>query len=383
MEICEFISDKIDVNNNVTAKNYISTENMLANKQGITVAGKIPSIKRVNSFRKKDVLISNIRPYFKKIWFSDIDGGCSADVLVLRAKELVVPEFLYCILSTNKFFDYMTVTAKGTKMPRGDKQAIKDYEIDLPSMEEQIMIAEGIFQINSKINLNIKINDNLEQQVQALFKSWFIDFDPFGGIMPNDWYIGCVGDYCSVKSGYAFKSSWWQSNGIKVIKIKNITPAGLDLSECSFVSPDKAEAAADYTVNAGDLLIAMTGATIGKFSIVPDSNETLLVNQRVGKFNLGDMPTTKLPFIYCLLQQNSIYNEIINRGQGSAQPNISPSDIQTIPTVMPNTDVILKFNKIAQPLFETIILNLKQNVMLSQIRDTLLPKMMSGEIDFS
>lgn len=123
-EICEFISDKIDLETNVTIKNYISTENLLVNKQGVTVAEKLPSTKRVNSFKKNDVLISNIRPYFKKIWFSDKDGGCSADVLVIRAKEVVVPEFLYCILSTNKFFDFMTVTAKGTKMPRGDKQAI-------------------------------------------------------------------------------------------------------------------------------------------------------------------------------------------------------------------------------------------------------------------
>ena len=159
LDICEFVSDKVDVYN-ITTNNYISTENMIANKSGVTVAEKIPSIKRVNSFQHKDVLISNIRPYFQKIWFSDKKGGCSADVLVLRAKNFVVPEFLYCTLATDGFFNYMTATAKGTKMPRGDKQAIQNYEIDLPSIEVQTKIAHIIFQLNSKIKVNGKINDN-------------------------------------------------------------------------------------------------------------------------------------------------------------------------------------------------------------------------------
>lgn len=101
---------------------------------------------------------------------------------------------------------------------------------------------------------------------------------------------GCIGNYCSVKSGFAFKSSWWTNSGIRVIKIGSINQDNLNLSECSYVDQDKVDKAKDFIVGAGDLLIAMTGATIGKFAMVPYSSEILLVNQRVGKFFLGDNP---------------------------------------------------------------------------------------------
>lgn len=194
---------------------------------------------------------------------------------------------------------------------------------------------------------------------------------------------GCIGDYCSVKSGFAFKSSWWTTTGVKVIKIGSINQDNMNLSECSYVDEDKINKAKDFKVNAGDLLIAMTGATIGKFAMVPYSSDTLLVNQRVGKFFLGNNPVEKLPFIYCTLKQPDVYYEIVNRGQGSAQPNISASDIMSIPCVIPSKEAINKFNKTIQPLFDLIISNQRENHHLSTFRDSLLPKLMSGEIDVS
>lgn len=194
---------------------------------------------------------------------------------------------------------------------------------------------------------------------------------------------GCIGNYCSVKSGFAFKSSWWTNNGIKVIKIGSINQDNLNLFECSYVDEDKIDKAKDFIVGAGDLLIAMTGATIGKFAMVPYSPEMLLVNQRVGKFFLGDNPVEKLPFIYCTLKQPEVHCEIVNRGQGSAQPNISASDIMSIPCVIPSKEVITNFNSTTQPLFDLIISNQRENQQLSELRDSLLPKLMSGELDVS
>ena len=133
-------------------------------------------------------------------------------------------------------------------------------------------------------------------------------------------------------------------------------------------------------MGAGDLLIAMTGATIGKFAMVPYSSEILLVNQRVGKFFLGDNPVEKLPFIYCTLKQPDVYYEIVNRGQGSAQPNISASDIMSIPCVIPSKEVITNFNSTTQLLFDLIISNQRENQQLSDLRYSLLPKLMSGEL---
>lgn len=162
---------------------------------------------------------------------------------------------------------------------------------------------------------------------------------------------------------------------------QSINQDNLNLLECSYVDEDKANKAKDFVVKAGDLLIAMTGATIGKFAMVPYSSEVLLINQRVGKFFLGNNPVEKLPFIYCTLKQPEVYAEVVNRGQGSAQPNISASDIMSIPCVIPSQDAINNFNDMSQPLFDLIISNQRENRQLSELRNALLPKLMSGELD--
>lgn len=255
-------------------------------------------------------------------------------------------------------------------------QPLKNFrkiKIDLPSLENQHKIADILSTLDEKIAINRAINDNLLEQALTLYST------QFSTIERN----GCIGDYCSIKSGFAFKSSWWTHSGVKVIKIGSINQDNLNLLECSYVDNDKIEKAKDFKVGAGDLLIAMTGATIGKFAMVPYSSEILLVNQRVGKFFLGDNPVKKLPFIYCTLKQPEVYSEVVNRGQGSAQPNISASDIMSIPCVIPSQGAINSFNDTTQPLFNLIISNQRENQQLSKLRDTLLSKLMSGEIDVS
>ena len=236
----------------------------------------------------------------------------------------------------------------------------------------QKKIAALLSSLDDKIELNNRINDNLEQQAQAIFKSWFVDKYERNGI---------IGDYCTVKSGFAFKSSWWQEEGTKVIRIGDIEQGYLNLETCAHVAKDKVEIAKDFIVKGGDLVIAMTGATIGKFSVIPKTKNIILVNQRVGKFFLGNKPIEKVPFIYCTLKQDEVITEFINRGQGSAQPNISTGDIISIPCWIPNQEAISCFNKTVQPMFETIISNQEENQNLSDIRDSLLPKLMSGELN--
>lgn len=244
-------------------------------------------------------------------------------------------------------------------------------KVPCPDLETQNRIAAILSALDEKIATNREINDNLLEQALTLYST------QFSTIERN----GCIGDYCSIKSGFAFKSSWWTHSGVKVIKIGSINQDNLNLLECSYVDNDKIEKAKDFKVGAGDLLIAMTGATIGKFAMVPYSSEILLVNQRVGKFFLGDNPVKKLPFIYCTLKQPEVYSEVVNRGQGSAQPNISASDIMSIPCVIPSQGAINSFNDTTQPLFDLIISNQRENQQLSKLRDTLLSKLMSGEIN--
>ena len=279
------------------------------------------------------------------------------------------PEFFYYLLKNN--IEYIIGMGSGSTFAEISGGQVKNLEFNIPPLEIQKKIAGVLSALDDKIELNNKINQNLEQQAQALFDKMIMPYNK----------KECIGDYCSVKSSFAFKSSWWQETGVKVIKIKNIEVSGLNLQDCSFVSKENAALARDFIVNGGDLLIAMTGATIGKFAIVPKIQDMLVVNQRVGKFFLGSNPVEKLPFIFCTLKQPEILSEIINRGQGSAQPNISGNDIMSISCVYPDEDIIRDFNSICQPYFEKIITKQQENAYLTQLRDVLLPKLMSGEID--
>lgn len=278
----------------------------------------------------------------------------------------------------------------GSAQPKLNQANLLKIPIKIPvNLSDQRKIAGILSALDAKIENNNKINANLEAQAQALFKSWFVDFTPFKdqpfvdselGPIPQGWKVGKLGDYCEVKSGYAFKSSWWTNKGNKIIKIKNISENGdINLNDCSCVLPENCDKAKNFIANTGDIVIAMTGATIGKFNIIPKIDEKYYINQRVGKFFLGEKPIEKVPYIYCFLKQENISTQIIQKGQGSAQPNISGADIESIPMLTPMS-IILKYNKMCQPLFEKIFSNRLESKKLSALRDTLLPKLMSGEI---
>lgn len=159
-EICEYRKRKVPVNG-LTLNTYISTENMLPNKCGIEQATALPTTEQTQEFRIGDILVSNIRPYFKKIWRATFNGGCSNDVLVFTAKKDTDPIFLYYILSDDSFFGYAMATSKGTKMPRGDKSSIMQYHVPIIEFEQQKRIASVLRSIDEKISVNQQINDNL------------------------------------------------------------------------------------------------------------------------------------------------------------------------------------------------------------------------------
>ncbi|HAP3296142.1 TPA: restriction endonuclease subunit S [Enterococcus faecalis] len=175
-ELAFYSTEKIEIDK-VDESNYISTENILPNKSGICLADKLPQIKKVNAYKNGDILISNIRPYFKKIWFANRDGGHSADVLNFRAKEGVSNRFLYALLFQDSFFNQMVLSSKGTKMPRGDKNAIMNLEFEVPSYSKQEKISDILFYFQDKIELNNQIISNLEELASTLFKRWFVDFE--------------------------------------------------------------------------------------------------------------------------------------------------------------------------------------------------------------
>lgn len=265
--ICDLIDEKIVLNeiikHNLIKMNYISTENMLPDKNGIIPLKSIPSIGKGGKYKRNDTLLSNIRPYFKKIWLAKDEGACSNDVLIFRAKENYHYDFLYYNLANDAFFEYAMKTSKGTKMPRGDKTAIKKYDIyDFDYITQQ-KLTKTLRLLDDEIELKRQINTNLERQAQAIFKSWFIDFEPFGGTMPDDWQKACLLDIADYTNGLAMQKYRPTSHeqGIFVMKIKELRQGFCDSSSelCSnTVNPF-------YLIHNGDVIFSWSGSLLVDF----------------------------------------------------------------------------------------------------------------------
>ena len=175
-DIATYVTDKIS-SSDISLEKYVTTDCVLQNKRGREIATNLPpqSCSLIH-YKPGDILIANIRPYLKKIWFADMEGGASSDVLVFRAKDGHSPEFLYAALLQDSFFDYVMQGTKGSKMPRGDKEQIMRYEMPTLSVSEE-SIGKFILDINQKIHLNEQINRNLEALAKQLYDYWFVQFD--------------------------------------------------------------------------------------------------------------------------------------------------------------------------------------------------------------
>ena len=166
-DICCYNSDRISVSS-LSLSTYLSTENMVANKGGFVNAASLPTITQTTKFDVGDTLISNIRPYFKKIVYCNFAGGCSTDVLCFRPQESSFSLFLFNLLYNDRFFNYMVAGSKGTKMPRGDKQQIMNYQTPIPDKSILNDFAGLVSPIMEKINLLNVENDYLAAMRDAL-----------------------------------------------------------------------------------------------------------------------------------------------------------------------------------------------------------------------
>ena len=368
-DICFYAMGKIDVNV-LKGTDYISTENMLPNKEGVTTASSLPKTAQTRAYQKGDVLVSNIRPYFKKIWFADCDGGCSNDVLVLRAKENINAKFLYYVLADDAFFNYSTATSKGTKMPRGDKTAIMQYEVPNFDLLTQKKIAAILSNIDEKIELNNRINDNLFEQMQALYKDWFVNFEPFGGVRPSGWNNTNIYAIANIIYGAPFASKLFNTDGLgkPIIRIR-------DLKEQTFVTFTTEEHPKGHLIQPGDIVVGMDG----EFRPYIWGNESAWLNQRVCIF-VNNRPKGKAFVLYTI---KPLLNKIEQTQVATTVIHIGKKDFDAFEIVLPDEATLDSFDSITAPMVEKIVNNSLQNKRLAVLRDTLLTKLMSGELDVS
>ncbi len=292
--------------------------------------------------------------------------------------------FIYYYLKNMKLNLYNSDAA----VPGLNKHHLERCYCIIPDLVTQEKIADILSTYDDLIENNNRRIEILEQMAQEIYKEWFVRFRfpghekvKFVNGIPEGWEVKKIGDIASIKSGYAFKSSWWQEEGIPVIKIKDIQNNGIDTNNFAYVSEIHMEKAKQFIAEPGDIVIALTGATIGKIGLIPFYHKPLLINQRVGKFFCGEKPILNNGYLYILLQQNWIKDLIFMISSSSAaQPNISPNDIEEI-KIFYNKNVIEQFNqKISDYILQILKLkNINQNLIKQ--RDLLLPRLMSGKLE--
>lgn len=334
---------------------------------------------------------------------------------LIPKEEKAIKYFIYYKLI--QVSDLIRNLGTGSIFTHITKSLMENYEVTIPPLPIQKKIAHILSTLDDKIELNRKMNQTLEEMTSAIFKSWFVDFDPVHakancedeaeleniakelgiskaildlfpsefeeselGMIPKGWEATELSQICKIQSGYAFKSAWWQDTGVKVIKIKNIDGNRVNTLDCECVSEEIATKNSNFKLLNGDMLIAMTGATVGKVGVIYTSDEEYLLNQRVGRFQ----PIKYYDeYVKIFASSSKFFESIQGQAQGSAQPNISAREIETVKIIKPNNEIMKVFSSLLNPFFSKILEHQGEIQTLEKTRDTLLPKLLSGEIDVS
>ena len=384
-EIAYFVTDKIPLEN-VLLTDYVTTDSLLPNKEGRCVAQNLPPQKcALTHYKCGDVLVANIRPYLKKIWFADREGGASADVLVFRAKSGHSQEFLYASLLQDTFYDYVMKGKKGSKMPRGDKEQIMRYSIPKLSLAEEACIGNIILSFCTKVNVNRRINDNLEAMAKQLYDYWFVQFDfpnedgkPYkssGGAMvwneklkreiPEEWNVANIFDELSVQYGFPFSTELFteEPTNIPVVRIR-------DILENSVSAYSEEEVDEKYKLRKQDLVIGMDG----NFHMNYWNDNVSYLNQRCVRLRTKSKSTVSIVQAKYDIAPYIKAKEL--RSKGSTVGHLSDKDLKELfVLVSPNADFRDKFDSIIQEIIE----NRCEMIELTKQRDDLLPLLMNGQ----
>ena len=398
-EIAILVEDKIS-SNNISLGDYVTTDSLLPNKEGKTIATNLPPVAySLTHYQKGDVLVANIRPYLKKVWLADKEGGCSSDVLVFRVREGYKNSFLYAVLLQDRFFDYATRGAKGSKMPRGDKEQIMRYELPVFSPQEQENIGNIVISITEKLRLNRAINHNLEEVARLLYDHWFIQFDfpdengnPYkssGGKMvwneklkreiPASWEAKQIDDIAEVFNGATPSTANEQNYGGNVVWI---TPKDLSDQKQKFVYQGERnisqmgyDSCSTHLLPINTILMS-SRAPIGLLSIV---KKELCTNQGFKNFVLkeGNMAA----YMYYYLQTH--IRQIDQLGTGTTFKEVSREDMLKFPILKPSDEVLSLWEEKVAALNDRQLELQKENENLTKLRDELLPLLMNGQVSLN
>jgi putative uncharacterized protein (fragment) len=385
-EIAILVEDKIS-SNSISLGDYVTTDSLLPNKEGKTIATNLPPVAcSLTHYQKGDVLVANIRPYLKKVWLADKEGGCSSDVLVFRVREGYKNSFLYAVLLQDRFFDYATRGAKGSKMPRGDKEQIMRYELPVFSPQEQENIGNIVISITEKLRLNRAINHNLEAMAKQLYDYWFMQFDfpdengkPYkssGGAMvynenlkrniPEGWNDGIFADIANITMGQSPDGSSYNETGEGEIFYQGSTDFGIRFPSVRMYTTSPTRYAKQ-----GDILMSVR-APVGAVNI---ANSDCCIGRGLSAINsmIGS-----ITYIYYVVHYLKVRFDNLNTA-GTTFGSITKDELFNLPVVVPSNDVIERFEVICKPIFNKQMEIGFEIESLDKQRNELLPLLMNGQ----
>lgn len=374
----------------LSPRKYVGTDNINQNKTGKVDAIYTPVEGYVTEYINGDILVGNIRPYLKKIWYADARGGNSADVLTIRTTNAKFDsKFVYYSLFRDAFFDYMMQGSKGSKMPRGDKTQIMEFPVPDLAFDDQKKIAAILSALDDKIELNRKVNAELEQMARTLYDYWFVQFDfpdasgkPYkssGGAMkfspelnreiPKGWQALKLQDVLEFEKGTepgadAYSDVNNDEYDVPFYRVGNIdgeTDTYIDSSKFNTKTAKPSDVIVTFDGSVGKMGLGLSGAISGGLRHIYD---------KTGK--ISDAA------VYAIFGNEYITKTIERYATGSVILHASSS----IPylAIPYDEQTFAVFQEIVEPMFAKIIANRQQSQKLAHLRDWLLPMLMNGQV---
>lgn len=306
-------------------------------------------------------------------------------VACVRHNELAEQDYLYYNIFSKKFIDYVNSIHTGSAIPHISQKQIEDYKILLPDLETQRRIASILSSLDRKIELNNKINADLEEMAQAIFKNWFVDFEPFKdgkfvdselGMIPEGWKAGRADDFYQINIGKTpprKEHKWFSTNPADKIwvSIANMGNSGIFISDSSEYLTKEAVDRHNIIMVPRNTILLSFKLTVGRVAI---ADKELTTNEAIARFILSD--DKYMEYLYLYLKKYD-YNSL--GSTSSIATAVNSKTIKGMQMLQPSDNVIDAFHLQVNPIFEKIRSLTKENSRLSLLRDTLLPRLMSGE----
>lgn len=395
-DVCYISSSK-----RIFAKEYQSSgipfyrgKEIIEKHNGISISNKLfISSERYEEIKNKfgvplesDILLTSVGtlgiPWLvdkEKFYFKD------GNLTWLRNNELITPRFLYYWLITSQAQNQINSKCIGSTQKALTIEILKKFYITFPDIKTQKKITSIIESIELKIDNNRKINKNLEEQAQAIFKSWFVDFEPFGGIQPSEMQFIPLQELCKVVTKGTTPTTLgksFTSTGINFIKAESILDNhSIDSSKFAFIDEETNALLKRSVIKANDIVFTIAG-TLGRFAMVDNSVLPANTNQAVAIIRPDETKVTPA-YLYSFFIGNWHNEYYSKRIQQAVQANLSLTTIKSLPIAVLKNTTMNNYDKLVSPLFALMKSNEEENRRLSKLRDTLLPRLMSGELDVS